>query len=167
MADLKYLEVQIVTHFDGSKDRLDTYKNLETAHDAEVRFEKNMGNDIAGENNKTVLNIALSNDGEEVAGCNEFYSKVPTGTVEDVIKYYHIMWTTKVDETADSIDVKAYDDYETAEISHHVKMGAALDNDNTKTALSKIYNSHGGAVMSKYRDLYPEPEPPIPPVDGE
>lgn len=166
MAELKYVEIQVETHFDGSNDRMEIYTGLADAQAAEVRFEKNMGTGIdASKNNKTILNIALASNGSEVPGCNEFYSRVPLGGPDDIIKYYHLMYTTKKDGTADSVDLKSYTDYETAKDNHHTKLGSALDKENTKTVLSKVYNSHGGTVMMKYRDLdpEPEPEPPIPP----
>lgn len=165
MAELKYYEIQVETHFDGSKERTEVYSGLETALDAEIRFEKNMGTGLNNDNNKTILNIALAGDGSEVSGCNQFYSRVPTGGDEDIIRYYHFMVVTKNNGDADSVDLKTYDDLEVAEYNHHTKLGAALDRDTTQTVLSKIYNSHGGTVMGKYRDLYPEPEPePFPPV---
>ena len=166
MADLKYMVIQVETHFDGSAEKMDLWtaaKGVVDAASAEVRFEKNMGTGIDdAKANKTVLNIALASDGSEVPECNEFYSRVQVGGPDDIIKYYHLMYITKKDGSNDSVDLKVYTNLEAAEDNYHTKMGAALDNSNTKTALSKIYNSHGGTVKMKYRDLDPEPEPEPP-----
>ena len=171
MADLKYMVIQVETHFDGSAETMKLWTAADGVVDAEaaeVRFEKNMGSGIDdAKKNKTILNIALASDGTEVPECNEFYSRVQQGGPDDIIKYYHLMYITKKDGTADSVDLKVYTNIEAAEDAYHTKMGAALANSNTKTALTKIYNSHGGSVKMKYRDLDPEPEPEPPITGGE